>query len=155
MLGLTTMRILNFVPAAFVLSLSALILLQTYHLQYYGDTSPGPAFFPFWLAAAGFVLFVFELLDARALGEASDTDFPDRSGVVRVLLTFGGLCLFPVLSPLIGMLPTCGLYMAFLLIVVLRQSVPASALTIAVTVGLLDIIFIRWLGIALPAFPFI
>jgi putative tricarboxylic transport membrane protein len=146
------MRILNFVPAAFVLTLSALILQQTYHLQYYGDTSPGPAFFPFWLAGAGLILFVFECLDARALGDSADTDFPDRSGIVRVVLTFGGLILFPVLSPAIGMIATCALYMAFLLIVVLRQRLIPSAVTIAVTVGLLDIIFIRWLGIALPAF---
>lgn len=149
------MRIVNFVPAAFVLSLSALIVQQTYHLQYYGETSPGPAFFPFWLAGAGLVLFVFEFLDARALGNNTDTNFPDRPGMIRVLLAFGGLCLFPVLSPLIGMLPTCALYMAFLLLIVLRQGIGASALTIAVTVGILDIIFIRWLGIALPAFPFI
>jgi hypothetical protein len=60
-----------------------------------------------------------------------------------------------VLSPIIGMLPTCALYMAFLLLVVLRQNLIGSVLTIVVTVGVLDIIFIRWLGIALPPFPFI
>jgi hypothetical protein len=146
------MRLLNVLPAIFALTLSALIFGQTYYLTYYGETSPGPAFFPFWIAGLGVLLFVFELLDARRKGASTDAEWPSRSEFARVVLAFGALCLIPVLSPLIGMLVSCVLFMLFLLIAVLRQRLAPSLLTVAITAGLIDVIFVRWLGIALPQF---
>lgn len=143
------MRLGDIVPASLLLVLSAAVFLDTRHLEFF-DGIPGPAFLPIWLAVAGCVLFVLRLLEARRLPEAGSADWPDRSGLRRVILTFAGLAAIPLAAPFVGMLAAIVLYIAFLLLVVLRQRLGPSLLTVAVTAGVVYGIFVLWLGIALP-----
>lgn len=143
------MRLGDLVPASLLLVLSAAVFFDTRHLEFF-DGIPGPAFLPVWLAVAGCVLFVLRLLEARRLPAGSNADWPDRLGLRRVILTFAGLVVIPLVAPFIGMLAAIVLFMAFLLVVVLRQRVAPSLLTIAITGGAVYGIFVLWLGVALP-----
>ena len=54
------------------------------------------------------------------------------------------------MSPLVGLVPALALFVAFLLLAVLRQRLGTSLATLAITVGLIYGIFVGWLGVPLP-----
>lgn len=146
---LTAMRISNALPGILILALSAAIFIETRHLAYWTETAPGPGFFPSWLVLAGIILSLLQLIEAwRATGSAAE--WPDRSAIGRACITYAGLVGLGILAPLLGMMPSIVLFVVFLLIVVLRRPVWPSLATTAVTVGLIYLIFVSWLGVVLP-----
>ena len=145
------MRVSDVVTALLMLALSAAVFLETRGLEFYGEVTPGPAFVPVWLAAAGVVLGVLRLLEARRLSlEQAGVEWPDRPGLKRVILTFGGLVTIPLVAPVLGLFVAIVLFMGFLLIAVLHQRIAPSLVTIAITGGVVYGIFVLWLGVALP-----
>ena len=137
-------------PAALVLALSGAIALDTLGLSFWDDTTPGPAFLPVWLAIAGVVLFVLRLSEARSLRNAATVEWPDRAALARVATIFAGLVAVPLLAPLLGLVPSLALLVAFVLLFVLRQALWPSLIAVAVTMGLIYAIFVAWLGVPLP-----
>jgi hypothetical protein len=137
------------VPALLMLALSGAIALETRGLSFWADTTPGPAFLPVWLAIAGVALFALRLAEARRLCSAS-VQWPDRAALVRVATTFAVLLVVPLLTPLLGLVPALALLVAFMLLVVLRQALGPSLATVAVTTGLIYVIFVLWLKVPLP-----
>ena len=137
------------VPALLMLVLSAAIALDTRSLGFWADTTPGPAFLPVWLAVAGVVLAVLRLVESRRF-RAAGIEWPDRPAALRVAMILGGLVGVPLLSPLAGLVPALALFVAYLLLAVLRQPLWPSLATLAVTVGLVYGIFVGWLGVPLP-----
>jgi putative tricarboxylic transport membrane protein len=135
-------------PAALMLGLSGAILLETRNLGFWSDTTPGPAFLPVWLAVAAVVLCVLRLAEARR--GVHDLQWPERPALARIALIFAGLVAVPLLTPLAGMLPALALFMAYLLLLVLRQPLWPSLATIGVTGALVYGIFVSWLGVPLP-----
>lgn len=144
------MRMSDVLPALLMLLLSVAIAFDTRSLSFWADTTPGPAFLPVWLAIAGAVLFVLRLVEARRLGAGAGVDWPQRRALMRIAMIFAGLVTVPLLSPLVGLLPALALFVAFLLLTVLRQPLWASLFTAAVTTGLVYAIFVGWLGVPLP-----
>lgn len=146
------MRMSDLIPAAFILALSVLVLFGSWGFAYWTETAPGPAFLPYWLAGAGFVLFGLRLIEVWREGGNDDagSPWPERAALLRVILTFAGLIAIPILSPVLGMLPGVVLFMGFLLIVLLRRPLLPSLATIAVTGGIIYVIFVLWLGVPLP-----
>jgi hypothetical protein len=142
------MRKSDVVPALLMLALSAAIAVDTRGLSFWADTTPGPAFLPVWLAIAGVALVVLRLLEARR--SSTKIDWPNRPALVRVGLIVGGLVAVPLLSPLLGVVPTLAVFVAFLLLVILRQSLWPSLATLAITIGVVYGIFVGWLGVPLP-----
>jgi len=142
------MKASDVVPALLMLVLSAAIAFDTRSLSFWADTTPGPAFLPVWLAVAGVLLFVLRLLEARRLPGA--IVWPERTALVRVAVIFGALAAVPLLSPLVGLVLALALFIAFLLLAVLRQPLWPSLATVAITVGLVYAIFVGWLGVPLP-----
>ena len=65
-------------------------------------------------------------------------------------MILGGLVAVPLVSPLLGLVPSLALLVAFLLLAILRQPLWPSLATLAVTVGLVYAIFVGWLGVPLP-----
>jgi hypothetical protein len=126
----------------------------TRHLGYWTETAPGPAFLPTWLAAAGTLLFALHLVEVRRMGPRLDQPWPDRSALARVALTFGGLAAVPMLAPVLGLLVNAVLFMAFLLLVVLRRPLWPSLATAAITAGLIQTVFVWWLRVPLPTGAF-
>lgn len=142
------MKMSDVVPALLMLVLSAAIAFDTRSLSFWADTTPGPAFMPVWLAIAGAVLVVLRLLEARR--SHTGIDWPDRPALVRIAMILAGLVAVPIVSPLVGLVPALALFVAFLLLAVLRQPLGPSLATLAVTVGLIYGIFVGWLGVPLP-----
>lgn len=144
------MRASDVLPAIALLALSATAVLGTWHLGYWSDFTPGPAFLPFWAAAAGLLLCALRLVEARRLGEVTVVEWPSRAGLLRVALTFAALVALAGLSPVLGTMSSAALFMAFLLIVVQRRRLLPSLATTAITTGLIYVVFVRWLGVRLP-----
>lgn len=142
------MRMSDVVPALLMLALSGAIALETRHLGFWADTTPGPAFLPVWLAIAGVLLFALRLLEARRLPAA--VVWPERPALVRVAVILGGLAAVPLLTPVLGLVVALALFVGFLLIVVLRQPPWPSLATIAITGALVYGVFVGWLGVPLP-----
>jgi len=139
-------------PAVSALALSAVVLFSTWDLGYWSGTTPGPAFLPLWLVGAGVLVTGLSLAEVwrRSEGDGDGAAWPDRSALRRVLLTFAGLLTVPILSPLLGMVMSAVLFITFLLLVVLQRPLLPSLATVAITGGVIQVIFVWWLGLPLP-----
>jgi len=146
------MRLREFAPAIWVLALSAVVLIGTWESSYWSGTTPGPAFLPWWLAGAGLVVAGLALAEAlyRKEGEGEMPAWPDGWALARAMLTFAGLLAVPILMPFIGLVVSGALFMAFLLLVVMRRPLLASLATVAITGGVVQAVFVWWLGLPLP-----
>jgi hypothetical protein len=140
----------DLLPVIVLLALSATAALGTWRLGYWDDFTPGPAFLPCWAAAAGVLLAALRLAAARRPGHAAPVAWPGRESLLRVALAFAALAAFAALSPVLGMMATAALFMAFLLVVVQRRRLLPSLVTTAITAGLIWAVFVRWLGVRLP-----
>ena len=144
------MRVSEVVPPLVMLALSAVIVLGTWHLGYWRDTTAGPAFAPVWVAAVGALLAILQLRSARAAGWAGICAWPDALGMKRVAITFSGLVVFLVVSPYLGMVPSAALFVALFLYALLARPLVATLVTTAVTTGLIYGVFVWWLNTNLP-----
>jgi hypothetical protein len=138
------------VPPLVMLALSAVIVLGTWHLGYWRDTTAGPAFAPIWVAGAGVLLAILQLRSARAAGWAADYDWPDAAGLKRVAATFVGLVVFSAASPFLGMVPSAALFVFLFLYGLLARPLVPTLVTAAVTTGLIYVVFVWWLNTSLP-----
>ena len=137
------------IPALLNRALSAGIAVGTRGRCLWGATPPGPAFLPVWLAVAGVALFVLRLVEARRFGGAQ-VHWPDKGALARVATVLGGLVAVPLLAPVVGLVLALGMFVAFLLLAVLRQPLWPSVVAVSITVGLVYAIFVGWLGVPLP-----
>jgi hypothetical protein len=144
------MRVSEVVPPLVMLVLSAVIVLGTWHLGYWRDTTAGPAFAPTWVAAAGALLAILQLKAARSAGWTGTYDWPDAAGLRRVALVFFGLVAFSAASPFLGMVPSAALFVVLFLYGLLARPLVPTLITAAVTTGLIYMIFVRWLNTNLP-----
>lgn len=144
------MRMSDVIPALLMLVLSAAIAFDTRSLTFWADTTPGPAFLPVWLALVGALLFVLRLVEARRSRSSVTVQWPDKAALGRVASVLIGLLAVPLLTPLVGLVLALALFVAYLLLVVLRQPLWPSLATVAITAGLVYAIFVGWLSVPLP-----
>ena len=144
------MRVSEVVPPLLMLVLSAVIVLGTWHLGYWRDTTAGPAFAPVWVAAVGALLAILQLRAARSAGWAGEYDWPDALGMKRVVTTFVGLVVFLIVSPFLGMVPSAALLVVLFLYGLLARQLVPTLVTTAVTTGLIYGVFVWWLNTNLP-----
>ena len=144
------MRMSDVVPPLLMLLLAGVLVLGTWHLGYWRDTTPGPAFAPIWLAGAGALLALLQLSSVRSAAKAGAYDWPDAVGINRVATAFFGLVAFSALAPLLGMVPSVALFVALFLYVLMARPLLPSLFTAAVTAGMIYFIFVRWLDVNLP-----
>jgi hypothetical protein len=147
------MRIVDVAPAVVMLGLSTTVFLGTSELPYWTDFTPGPAFLPRWIAGAGVLLSVILLVQAWRAEGVGKPEWPDKAGAIRVGLTTAGLTLCVPLAPYVGFIAVSFLFMAGMMVGILRRKIVPSLLTAAFTGGLLYVVFVLWLKVALPAGP--
>jgi len=147
------MRASDVVPATLMLALCAAIAFDTRRLSFWDETTPGPAFLPVWLAIAGAVLFLLRLAEARR-ARAAPPQWPDAAASGRIAKIFGAIVAVPLLAPWLGLIPALALLVLFVVWFVLRQRLGPSLVTTAITTGLIYLVFVVWLGVALPKSPF-
>jgi hypothetical protein len=80
-------------------------------------------------------------------------DWPDALGRTRVLSAVAGLVLFIAAMPWLGFTLAGVAFMLVLLTVALRRKVLPSLATTAVTIALIQGIFVQWLSVKLPKGP--
>lgn len=102
-----------------------------------------------WQAA---VLLSVALLMTQWRGtDAGTLDLLDAFGARRVEASVAGLVVLALPVPLVGMVPAVALFMLYLLLAVLRAPrMPSLLTTLIVAVGI-EMVFVRWLGVPLPA----
>jgi putative tricarboxylic transport membrane protein len=144
------MRMSEVVPPLLMLALSAVLVLGTWHLGYWSNTTAGPAFAPIWVAAAGTLLALLQLRSVRSAASAEVYDWPDAEGMKRVAITFFGLVAFSVLSPILGMVPSAALFVFLFLYGLLARPLIFSLATAAATTALIYVVFVWWLNVGLP-----
>jgi len=144
------MRPVEVIPALFMLLVAALVFLGTSGLSLWEGPTPGPRFFPVTLSIAGAALALL-LLFAQIRGlETVVTDFPNRTGAIRVMGAIVALVLLALGVKLIGFVPALAVFVVAVLWGLLRQPVQPSLWTAAVVAGFVHFIFVRWLSVPLP-----
>jgi putative tricarboxylic transport membrane protein len=147
------MRSADAISALVMLVLSAVVLVATRQLPYWSDFAPGSAFAPTWVAVAGIAASLVLLVGTLRRRTSPPVDWPDRAGILRVILAAVALWAVVALAPVLGLVPTIVLFMLFLLLAVARRRLLPSLLTTAVTTALVYGVFVAWLGIAFPKGP--
>lgn len=145
------MRFLQAVPAIFMICLAAGVMIGTAGLAFWDGFTPGARFFPSILSAAAVILSLALLATQRRGTDAGRPELPDAPGARRVLAALAGLTALALLVPVVGLLPAAGLFMLFLLLLVLRAALLPSLLTTAILLVGIEVIFVRWLAVPLPA----
>lgn len=144
------MKILEIATAVVILVISAVVVVGTFDLPYWSETTPGPAFAPRWVALAGVVIAVLLLLYTLTRKDHEPIEWPHDESLRRVLFAGATLWLFLVLLPLLGFVVSGTLFMLSMLLLIQRRRIVPSLITTFVTVGGAYSIFGWWLEIDLP-----
>ena len=145
------MRKLEMVPALFMIAASAVVILGTQSLAVWDGFTPGARFFPLFVGGIGLVLAALLLWQQWRGTDNSTVDRPDKAALVRVALTVAGLVTMAAGATVIGLVPMLAAFSMFMLLAVLRQPVLPSVITAAVIAGGTYLVFVRMLGVQLPA----
>ncbi len=146
------MRRLDIATAVIMLGLSAIVIAGMSGYAYWLDYAPGPAFAPYLIAGCGILLSLLLLVTALRR-DREPAPWPDAVGRSRVLYTTIGLVLFVAALPFLGFVVSGVVFMLVLLLVVLRRKVVPSLATTAITVAMIQGIFVQWLSVKLPTGP--
>lgn len=149
------MRPIDAAPAVFLIVVSVLVLFGTTNLNYWLDITPGPRFFPVWIAGSSILLSVVLLLQLRRGTDTGLTEQLESGAFVRVALTVAAMVIFALAAPLVGMVVSVVAFMLFVLVGVLQQRLWSSAIATIIIAGAIELIFVRTLNIALPTSPFL
>ncbi len=133
-----------------MLSVSAAALAAGRKLPYWGDFAPGSGFAPFWIAATSAVLALALLVAALRGQSEGSTDVVEISALARIGTAVVALASVPFLMPWVGLVGSILPLMAILLFVVQRRPLLPSLAAAAVTVAIVHLVFVEWLGIAFP-----
>jgi hypothetical protein len=147
------MRKLEMVPALFMIAASLAVIMGTRELPLWDGFAPGARFFPLFVSGIGLVLAALLFWQQWRGTDTGTVDRPDRDALIRVLLTVAGLVALAAGAPFIGLVPMLAVFALFILLVVLRQSFLPSVATTVVVAGGVHVVFVRLLGVPLPA-PF-
>lgn len=149
---MTTQRIHQTAALVF-LGLAAILMWQSWSLEYYTKLGPGPGFFPFWLGVALAVLVLIWLIQvSRPSGRPKEEALlPERSGIVRILTIVAALGAMAGVMDWLGFQVAMFLFLGFLLRILGRQKW-GMTLVVAVlgSVGVYHV-FGRYLDVQLPA----
>lgn len=149
------MRPIDAAPAVFLIIVSALVLFGTTNLSYWVEITPGPRFFPVWIAGTSILLSVVLLVQLQRGTDTGSTEQLESGAFVRVVLTVAAMVIFALAAPLVGMVVSVVAFMLFVLVGVLRQRLWSSTIATVIIAGAIELIFVRTLNIALPPSPFL
>jgi putative tricarboxylic transport membrane protein len=144
------MRRLNIAAGLVFLALSAIVVAGTWDLAYWSDFSPGPAFAPIWIAAAGAILAILLLWQEVRDPTPEPADLPPWPALARVLMTVAALSLALAFAPRLGFVATVVALTLFVLLVVERRRVLPSLIVTVLTAALIHGVFVAWLNVQLP-----
>ncbi len=148
------MRRLELSAAAIILAMAAALALGTADLPFWSDITPGDRFVPILIAS---VLALLGVLFAReALERPADESapWPTGEGARRILLLFPLIVALGFAADRLGFAVAVFCFVFLATFVALRRSILPSILAAAIAAGLIQLVFVVWLGIRLPKGPF-
>lgn len=137
-----------------LLAYAATILYQSLSLDYATRLGPGPGFFPLWLSVILILLTIAYIWDS-VKGEVtrmSDILPKDKRARDNILLTLGGLFVFPLVVEFLGFIVSGSI---LLFIMCIREFKWYTSLGMAIGIScLLFFVFQSLLGVTLPVNEF-
>jgi putative tricarboxylic transport membrane protein len=145
-------KTLEFSTGLVLFALTVLAFSGTQELPIWEDVSPGPRFMPAVVAMVAGVVALGLLVHAWSKADAPSPEWPHAVAARRVLLT-AGIGGFLIIIPGLGFVPSAAILVLFILLVGLRRTLMPSLAATAVTVGLIQGVFVSWLRVPLPKGP--
>ena len=145
------MRKVDRITAALLLAFSAAFAAGA--LKYYtwwGDSGPGSAFLPFWLALVMGGLALLMLLRGPRPADDIVEWMPSGEGLKRVLVVLGVTVAFVALMQVIGMVVGIALFLAVLMRYLERHPWWLTAVVSFAAAGVNWLVFEHWLRVPLP-----
>jgi len=137
------------ISAALLFLFAVIVIFGARVLPYWTADAPGPGFVPFWLgvllACASVAMFV-RTDESQGL--------PDRATTIRVAAVVGLTAGAAALSLAAGMVVAGGVFMGVTLAYLRPGHVRANLAAAVLTPIVIWLLFVRWLGVPLPAGPF-
>ena len=140
------------VTALSFIALSAFVVWEARNLDYYTKLGPGGGFFPLWLGVVmGGLSFAWLVQVSRQERIPQEAPFfPERLGIMRILLTVAALVVMAGFMNLLGFQLTMFLFLVFLLRVLGGQALWVTLISALLgSVGIYHL-FARYLDVSLP-----
>jgi putative tricarboxylic transport membrane protein len=118
-------------------------------LPVWDEHAPGPRFLPLVIAGITILISIMLLIETRRRAPEA-VDWPDHAGRIRLTLVMLAICAFVLSAMWIGFVLGSALFVALLLILVLRRPPLPSLATAIVTAVLVQGVFVWWLETPLP-----
>lgn len=145
------MRTANLAIALGALLLSVAMLVGAREHPYWAGRAPGTGFMPILLGLVGLVLGAALLVSTLRRPPPEPLELPEGPIAVRVAGSAVGLVLVVLLTPYLGLILGQALYMLGVLLGLLRSRLVPSLIATGLTVGLIYLVFKRWLFVPLPS----
>lgn len=132
--------------------IALVFLVMSFDLVFFQNNngSMGPGFFPRIIAGILVIfsaIYVFQLFKQKPEEQKQPVD---KTIVLKQIILLISLCLCIVLSNVIGMLVSIGLFLLFMLAIVERIDWKISIGLSVLIVAIMYVLFEVWLGISLP-----
>ena len=148
------MRRLDIVVALVLLLASVIMVAGTRELGFWNDFSPGDRFMPVLVATALGLLSLALLLAAwRGADEGEMVAWPGGGASRRVAAFAASIVAFAFAAAWLGFVTASFGFVFLTLVVILRKPIATCLLAATLTTGLVQGVFISWLGLRLPTGP--
>jgi len=150
------MKRIDQITAIILLLFSGYIIWQSSQMPIQAQFGPGRGFLPLWLGVILAVLSIALLFEAvkRPTDQDEPSPFPDKKGVLAVVLVVVGLIAYPLMMNALGYVLTTFIFVMFLMLAVQRNSILTTLLTSAIITLIMYLIFDLALKVRLPDGPF-
>ena len=153
-------RRIDRIAAVVLLLFAAFVLVEARTLPQWSGSAPGPGFLPFWVgvllacAAAAMFAGTFLVTDASRSPIAEPPEpLPDRVTAIRLSIVVGLTAAAAILALLVGLVLASAAFMGATLFYLRPAQPRANWIAALVTPVIVWLLFVRWLGVPLPAGP--
>lgn len=132
-----------------LLVISGLVgIIGSASLDMFEQSLPGPGFFP---AVLGAGLIALVVLESKALFHVKEKSEIDGDKVKKIVVFFAALTgTILIVAPLIGLLPSLGIFYVASLIVWNKYSYINAFINASLLVAIIYMVFSVWLGVSMP-----
>ena len=120
------------------------------YYEYWGEGGPGPAFLPFWLAAAMSLLALMMMVRELRNPDPGEAWLPRGAGLRHTLVVLGVTALFIALLKVVGMILGTALFLAALIHYLGRHSWWVTLAVALAAAGFNWLVFVHWLRLPFP-----
>jgi putative tricarboxylic transport membrane protein len=143
------------VSAALLFLFSVFVIFEARTLPYWTANAPGPGFVPLWLGVLLACASVGMFANTLAVQPSDDKPWlPDRATTFRVAVVVAFTAAAAALALVVGLVVASSVFMGVTLAYLRPGHVRANLAAVLLTPIVIWLLFVRWLGVPLPAGPF-